>query len=130
MIASKKFNFLEQGQNIQIGYMDILMPTSDDGAITLNMYANYDDDNPINVGNPFFNTTISTASNYQGPGFPSDGAGSTKSNQRVYCPSRANYLTIEYTLSNAQMNGVEQENDVQIDMQVIWQRPAGRIQTL
>lgn len=129
-IISKKFNFLEQGQNIQIGYIDLLMPTSDDGAITLNMYVNYDDDDPINVGNQFFNTIIPTTANYSGTGKPSDGAGSTKSNQRVYCPSRGNYLTIEYTLSNAQMNGVEQENDVEIDMQVIWQRPAGRIQTL
>jgi hypothetical protein len=123
-IRSKKFNFIDQGQNIQIGYIDILMPTSEDGAITLKMYVDYDDDDPINVNDQFFNTVISTAAN------TSSGASSTKSNQRVFCPSRGNYLTIEYTFSNAQLNGNEQENDVQIDMQVIWQRPAGRIQTL
>ena len=129
-IVSKKFNFLEQGQNVQIGYIDILMDTSVNGAISMNMYVNYDDDDPINTGNSFFNTTISTAANYSGQGAPSSGVASTKSNQRVYCAGRGNYLTIEYTFSNAQMNGIEQENNVQIDMQVVWQRPGGRIGTL
>ncbi len=128
-IVSKKFNFIEQGQNVQIGYIDILMETVDDGAITMNMYANYDDDSPVNVGNSFFNTIISTSPNYTAPGTPSNGVTSSKSNQRVFCASRGNYLTIEYTFSNAQLNGIEQERTVQIDMQVVWQRPAGRIQT-
>lgn len=128
-IVSKKFNFLEQGQNIQIGYVDVLMTTIEDGAITMKMFVNYNDTQPINVGNSFFNTIISTNPNYSGPGFPSNGKASEKTNQRVFCASRGNYLTIEYTFSNAQMNGSEQERDVQIDMQVLWQRPAGRIQT-
>lgn len=128
-IVSKKFNFLEQGQNIQIGYVDVLMTTIEDGAITMNMFVNYNDTQPINVGNSFFNTIISTNPNYSGTGFPSNGEASEKTNQRVFCASRGNYLTIEYTFSNAQMNGSEQERDVQIDMQVLWQRPAGRIQT-
>jgi hypothetical protein len=128
-IISKKFNFIEQGQNVQIGYIDILMETVDDGAISMNMYANYDDDSPVNVNNSFFNTIISTAPNYIGQGAPSSGLTSSKSNQRVFCASRGNYLTIEYTFSNAQMNGIEQERTVQIDMQVVWHRPAGRIQT-
>ncbi len=129
-IVSKKFNFIEQGQNIQIGYIDILMNTIEGGAITMKMYVNYDDSTPVNVGNEFFNTTISTDANSSLQTAPSNGAASSKSNQRVFCACRGNYLTIEYTFSNAQMNGEEQENDVQIDMQVVWQRPAGRIQTL
>lgn len=123
-VVSKKFNFLEQGQNIQIGYIDILMETIEDGAITLKMYVDYDEDQPVNVGNAFFNTVISTDANTIA------GSGSTKSNQRVFCASRGNYLTVEYTFSNAQMAGVEQERNVQVDMQVLWQRPAGRIGTL
>lgn len=131
-IVSKKFNFLDDGQNIQMGYIDILMDTSEEGAISLNIYVDYDDTNPVNtlpfnsvastgLPDPFFNITIPTAaSSFQV-------ASSSKTNQRVFCPVRGNYLTIEYTFSNAQMNGNEQENDVQIDMQVIWQRPAGRI---
>ena len=131
-IVSKKFNFLDDGQNIQIGYIDILMPTSVAGAITLNIYVDYNDSEPSNsqpnnqdpdTGQPntFFNTVISTASHSSG------GANSSKTNQRVFCAVRGNYLTLEYTFSNAQLNGIEQTNDVQVDMQVIWQRAAGRI---
>ena len=131
-IVSKKFNFLDIGQNIQIGYIDILMNTSEDGAITLNIYIDYDDNSPsnqepnndvpaLNLPDEFFNITIPTSAPFLGV------ADSSKTNQRVYCSTRGNYLTIEYTLSNAQMAGVEQENDVQIDMQVIWRRAAGRI---
>lgn len=131
-IVSKKFNFLDEGQNIQVGYIDILMNTSDNGAISLNVYVDYNDNAPSNnlpnnrvpaTGLPdtFFNITIPTSAS----SFSS--ANSTKLNQRVFCPTRGNYITLEYTFSNAQMNSIEQENDVQIDMQVLWARPAGRI---
>lgn len=131
-IMSKKFNFLEQGQNIQIGYMDILMDTTVSGAITLNVEVDYNANSPANnlpnnsipaTSQPdeFFNITIPTSVSALGS------PNTTKANQRVFFPTRGNYITLEYTFSNAQMNGVEQENDVQIDMQIIWQRPGGRI---
>lgn len=131
-ITSKKFNFAEMGQNIQIGYLDLLMPTTDTGAITLNVYQNYDENEPTNTlpqnnieGNDdpdsFFNSTIPTSASALG--IPN----STKTWQRVFCATRAQFLTLEYTLSNAQMNGIEQENRVEIDAQVIWQRPGGRM---
>jgi hypothetical protein len=131
-IVSKKFNFMEQGQSIQIGYIDVLMPTTAEGAITLNVYQNYDENAPTNTlpennieGNDdpdvFFNSVIPTsASDLQT-------TNSTKTWQRVFCATRAQFLTLEYTLSNAQMNGVEQENRVEIDAQIIWQRPGGRM---
>lgn len=122
-IVSKKFNFLDQGQNIQIGYIDVLMDTDENGAISLNVYINYDDNDPSNtqLSDTFFNVTIPLSSS------PLGTTNSSKTNHRVFCPTRGNYLTLEYTLSNAQMNGEDQGSDVQIDMQVIWQRPAGRI---
>jgi hypothetical protein len=131
-ITSKKFNFLEQGQNIQIGYIDLLMNTTESGAMTLNVYIDYNDNSasnqlPNNIvpatgsTNPFFNTIIPTTT----AGL--DLTDSTKTNQRVFCPTRGNYLTLEYTLSNSQMVGIEQESDVQVDMQIIWMRQAGRV---
>lgn len=134
-IVSKKFNFLEQGQNIQIGYIDMLLDTTDSGAITLNVYVDYNDNSAINSlplnqdrdtgqPNPFFNTTISTVP------VTLPGGNSSKLNQRVFCPVRGNYLTLEYKLSNSQMNDSSQENNVEIGMQVIWLRPAGRIQSI
>ena len=48
-IVSKKFNFLDEGQNIQMGYLDILMVASEPsnpGAISLNVYLDYNDVEP------------------------------------------------------------------------------------
>lgn len=132
IIQSKKLNFAEQGQNIQIGYIDILMPTTSEGALTLNMYQNYDDNKPTNVlpdndingtqvPDTFFNSTIPTSASALGLN------DNSKTWQRVFCATRAQFLTLEYTFSNAQMAGVEQENDVQIDAQIIWSRLGGRL---
>ncbi len=137
-ILSKKFNFLDEGQSIQFGYLDILMAATErgePGAISLNVYLNYDGDsvsntrpqNEINdyspVSNPdtFFNSVIpTTQSNLSG-------IEGSKFWQRVYCPSSANFLTFEYVFSNAQMAGEEQTKQVQIDAQVLWIRKGGRM---
>jgi hypothetical protein len=137
-IVSKKFNFLDEGQSIQMGYLDILMNATEldePGAISLRVYLDYNDNeasnipplNEINdysvVSNPdtFFNSVIPTT--------PStlNGKGGSKFWQRVYCPTRANFLTLQYTFSNEQMAGEEQTKDVQIDAQVLWIRKAGRM---
>lgn len=137
-IVSKKFNFLDEGQNIQLGYIDILMVasgTSNPGAITLNIYLDYNDVSPSNIypqniinngaspGSPdtFFNSVIPTTTSSLNT------VGGTKFWQRVFCATRSNFLTIQYTFSNAQMAGIEQQQDVQIDAQVLWLRKAGRM---
>lgn len=134
-IRSKKFNFLDEGQNIQLGYLDILMLSTQAGAISLNVYLDYNDidvsntlpknivDDGLSPGIPdtFFNSIIPTSSstlnNVEG----------TKFWQRVFCATRANFLTLEYTFDNAQMVGQEQLLSVQIDAQVLWIRKAGRM---
>lgn len=137
-IVSKKFNFLDEGQSIQLGYLDILMDatsSSNPGAITLNVYLDYNDVEPSNTvpnndktpslpeatPDTFFNSTIPTTASSL------NGKGGTKFWQRVFCATRSNFLTLEYTFSNAQMAGVEQEQDVQIDAQVLYIRRAGRM---
>jgi hypothetical protein len=99
-----------------------LMNTSVAASITLNVYVDYDDDDAINKQpDSFFNDTIPTfATVFQNQA-------SSKVMQRVYCPTRGNFLTLQYTLSNEQMQNQSQENDVQIDSQVIWLRHAGRL---
>jgi len=138
MINSKKFNFLDEGQNIQLGYIDILMKstTSDEpGAISLNVYLDYNDNEasntvPMNdisdisgpaIPDTFFNAIIpTTAATYSN-------VGGTKFWQRVYCATRASFLTLQYTFSNSQMAGIEQTLDVQIDAQILWIRKGGRM---
>jgi hypothetical protein len=125
VIQSKKFNFLDDGENIQFGYLDILMPVTKTGAISLNVFLDYNDNESINTiaqnTDPFFNTIILTSQ-------PTlNNVGGSKFWQRVFCPTRGNFITLQYTLSNAQMAGNEQLQDVQIDAQVLWLRKAGRM---
>ncbi len=128
-IISKKFNFLEDGQNIQMGFIDVLLDKTERGAISLNVYQDYNNDSPVNkfpenelVGglgtDTFFNQVVPTTTVY--------GLNVSKNWQRVFCPVRGAFITIEWTLSNAQMIGDEQESDVQIDSQILWLRKAGR----
>jgi hypothetical protein len=136
-IKSKKFNFIDDGQNIQMGYLDILLAASN-GEISLNVYLDYDDsavsnkypENTIN-NNPFtktpdtfFNSVIPTSkpdlSQIEGSKFW----------QRVYCATRANFLTLEYTFSNLQMSNLQQKKGVQIDAQTLWLRKAGRMTSI
>lgn len=130
-IQSKKFNFVDEGQNIQMGYLDILTNTEKNGAFSLNIYADYNDQQSTNaypdnqnynlVPDTFFNTVIPTSQSSLNT------SGGTRLWQRVICPSRANFLTLEYTFSNAQMAGEEQELNVEISSQVLWIRRAGRL---
>lgn len=137
-VVSKKFNFLDEGQSIQLGYLDILMDATEPdqpGAISLNVYLDYNTVEPSNTlpnnriedssihGTPdtFFNSIIPTTT------ATLNTIGGTKFWQRVICPTRSNFLTLEYTFSNAQMAGEEQTKDVQIDAQVLWIRKAGRM---
>lgn len=137
-IKSKKFNFLDEGQNIQIGYLDILMEaseTANPGAISLKVYLDYNDSTTANTlpendlsngfGAPtpdqFFNATIPTTS------AALNNVGGTKFWQRVYCPTRSNFITLEYTFSNEQMSNNVFKTEVQIDAQILWIRKAGRM---
>ncbi len=135
-ITSKKFNFLDNGQSIQFGYFDILMNATDTGAISLNLFVDYQDDDAINttpqnditngvapiaIPDTFFNAIIPTSQS------SISGKSGSKFWQRVFCPTRGNFITLQFTFSNAQMAGEEVTKDVQIDSQVIWTRPAGRL---
>jgi hypothetical protein len=131
-IQSKKFNFMDDGQNIQLGYIDILLENTEDGEITLNVYTDYNMSEAVNTypqnandvtdqPDTFFNSVIPTHLD-----FPNENNSSTKNWQRIFCPTRAAFLTTEFTLSDAQMNGAPQESDVQIDAQIMWIRRAGK----
>ena len=118
-IVTKKFNFLDQGEQIQIGYIDTLFNTTSGGLVTLKLLEDY---NPITlnlpVGDAFFNFNIPTSSLD-----PSDG--STKTIHRSFAGVRGSFLTAAFTLSPEQMNGTEQAQDVQLSLLILWVRPAG-----
>lgn len=129
-VVSKKFNFLDQGESIQLGFIDILMDATEQdnpGAISLKVYLDYNENQATNIypqntfKDTFFNSVIPTCSSSL------NNIGGNKFWQRVYCPTRGNFITLEYTFNNSQMNGVEQEESVQIDAQILHIRKAGRL---
>lgn len=130
-VASKKFNFMDEGKQIQLGYLDILFdgtPVDPDfsSAITMNVYTDYNDGQASNrtpqnqPEDTFFNSIVDTSAN-------TGVNGGSKNWKRVFCPTNANFVTIEYTLNNEQMTNQCQETNVQIDAQVLWRRTGGRL---
>ncbi len=130
IIQSKKFNYMDEGQNIQLGYIDVLMPTTANGAISLYVLLNYNETDPVNISpqnqipatslaDTFFNSVVPTSS--------SENIVGSKYMQRVFCSARGNFITTIWTFSPAQMAGNESAEDVQIDAQVMWMRAAGRM---
>lgn len=127
-VVSKKFNFLDEGQNIQMGYIDALFNTTSEGAVSLYAYLDYNDTDPVNTKpqnivettqqeDGFFNVEVPTTEPVP--------RNSSKTWQRVFCPVRGSFITLEWTLSNAQMVSNAQESDVEIQAQVLWIRRAG-----
>lgn len=121
-IVGKKMDNMDTGQQVQVGHVDVLSAASAEGAITLKIYADYLNDPAMNNGNDtFFNVTMPTSA-------PSIGLqNQSKYWHRVYCNTRGNMMQLEWTMSDAQMVGIEQESEVQIDAQVIYTRLGGRL---
>lgn len=132
-IQSKKFNYMDQGKQFQLGYIDVLFDTAPkdsdeipDSFISLKIFNDYNDDTASNIQpenlteDTFFNSVVPTNS--------TDGVnGGNKNWKRVFCPTNSNFVTIEWTFNNEQMQNQCQESDVQIDAQVIWSRVGGRL---
>jgi hypothetical protein len=128
-IVSKKFNYADLGQKYQLGYVDVLIDADssvDNAMMTLNIYSNYNDDvatnqQPGQIYDPFFNTDIPLSVQEDAVD------GGSKNWNRVTCVTQSNFITLQYTFSNFQMQNDSVLSDVQIDAQVIWSRPAGRM---
>lgn len=120
------------------GYMDILMTATgqeNPGEIAMNVYLDYNDvetsntlpENSIANGSStptpdtFFNAIIPTTSSNL------NNKGGTKFWQRVYCSTRGNFVTIQFTFNNRQMATQPQELEVQIDAQTLYMKPAGNL---
>ncbi len=118
VVKTKKFNFLDEGKRIKIGFVDVLMSTTADGEITMEMLGDYSP-NILNkeTGDTFFNTTIPTTA-------VDVSDGSAKTMQRVFCNTRGTFLSIVFTLSNTQMNDSAASSNIRFDGLIIWARPA------
>lgn len=132
-ILTKKFNHIDEGKTTVFGYMDILTNKTSNGAFTMDVYVDYDESQAANqisqnvvVGNPsetdkFFNTVIPTSVTNVEP------SGTSKTWQRVFCNTRGRFITLRFLLSPEQMNGIEQESEIEIDAFVLWLRAGGTL---
>lgn len=130
-IVSKKFNFADLGENIQLGYIDLLCNNNKFGSFTAKLYVDYNNSQPANtfpqnissidgeLEDTFFNSEVPTFFGITAPKYIS------KSWRRIFCNVRGAFITIEYTFSDGQMLGC-QEIDIQIDAQILWIRKAGK----
>lgn len=128
-IQSKKFNYMDIGQQFQMGWVDILTSRTAQGAFAMKIYSDYNTTEATNtlpqnnVDDTFFNNVVPT--NVATDGY-AGGEGTTKLWNRVVCPTNSNFITIEYTFNNFQMQDDAQSSDVEIDAQIIYARPGGR----
>lgn len=130
-VKSKLFNFADEGESIQMGYIDVLMDTTydsgipsdpDNGACVLNIYVNYAT-TPITVTfappDSFFNQTLPTT-------HPNQVFGWRKAWQRLFCPVYANFIQLEWTYNDTQLLAEASDYSITIDGQILWIRKAGK----
>lgn len=120
-ITTRKFDRRKEGQKIQVGHVDTLFEDTSTGDVTLRVLVDYVP-TPVNTGSDsFFNVTVPTT------GSDLDVQGGTQYWIRSFCPTRGNFVQLDYTLSNAQMNSTDSGSNVVISAMVLWQRKAGRL---
>ena len=119
-ILSKKFNNLETGRKIQVGYIDALASTTDAGEVTCNIYAGYRNSTPVNdTGDTTFNRQVIT----QAPDF--DTEGQDKYWHRIFTNVQDSFVQFEFTFDTDQRVGAPYSEWVQFDAFIVWTREGG-----
>ena len=121
--VSKKFNLIDQGKSLQLGYLDFLTQTTDDGEIACDIYIDYQDDIPINDGSDtFFNVVFDTQSDPLSP------LAKTKDWHRFYCNTECQFFQYDLNLNERQMFTLPiTSSEVLIDSIIIWATASGRL---
>jgi len=123
-IKSKKFNMLDKGRKSQLGYLDILTETTSTGEISIPVYIDYNDSQPINPrdGDTHFNSAIPTTIQQ----FSTQ----NQSNEwhRFYCNVEASFFQYELTLDEPQLISKEiQESVFNLNAIIIWHEVGARL---
>ena len=120
-VRTKKFNFLEGGKAIGLGYIDFLVNKTSNGEFNIDIYADNNDSTPMNVDDTFFNTTVSTQP------YDSDIVGQNKLLHRFYSSMHVQFLQFELNLTGAQkINDEIHDSDIEIYSMTLWLDKTGR----
>lgn len=120
-VLTKKFSRMEQGEKIQVGYLDILAKRTAAGAFGVFVYTDYYEGQEANDnGDPFFNTVFSTAQS-------SSVGQKDKVFKRVTCPVNGDFVQVAFGFTDAQMAAGQDQNTVEIDALIVYERGSGRL---
>lgn len=120
-IVTKKFNKLDEGKKIRVGFIDALFTATVSGAVGVHAFWNYQD-TPSNDGtDTFFNVNVSTASQF------TDAAGVDRHFRRIYTNIQGDFIQFQFKMNDEQMASDAGESDLEIHALIIWQAVAGRL---
>jgi hypothetical protein len=121
-IRTKKFNFLEYGKSIEVGYIDFLVDQTTNGEFSVKMFADHNDTVQINSDDSFFNTIVLTQP------YDSDIVGQSKLLHRFFSRIGVQFLQFELNLSPTQkVNNQIHDSDITIYTITTWIDASGRL---
>jgi hypothetical protein len=121
-VRFKKFHFLKEGKSTELGYIDFLINQTDNGEFNVDIYADNNDTTPVNIGDSFFNTTVSTQF------YDSDLSGQERLMHRFFSRMHVQFLQFELNLTTAQkLDDQIHDSDIEIYAITLWASTSGRI---
>ena len=121
-VRTKKFNFLSSGTATEFGYIDFLTNKTNGGEFNVDIFADNNNNAPINVNDSFFNTTVSTAP------YSSDIVGQDKLLHRMFARMNVQFLQFELNLTAEQkVDTAKHDADIDIFALTLWATGSGRL---
>lgn len=129
-IITKRFNpFLDQGQKVRLGFVDLYVDRTTNGAFTVNVYIDEDATTPINsgVGNLATNT-VNTFPETTYAASPQTNMVQAKLWKRLYVEDISQLFQLQITLNDLQMETDNiVESDIVLHGMILWFSTSGRL---
>jgi len=121
-VRSKKFNLLEAGKSTEMGYLDFVINKTEFGEFNVDIYADNNNTEPMNMDDVFFNNTVSTQEN------DSDLPDQDKLIHRFFCRMHLQFMQFELNLTGAQkINQAIHDSDIELYALTLWVDKSGRV---
>lgn len=118
-ILSKKFNMIEDGKKVLLGYIDLLLESDPDAIFNLNLYLDYKSDSLARSN--FWSTNIQPDESII------DTPDQTKIFRKFWVGQIGNFVQFEITINDQNMPLQPPGMYFQLDSVVLYVRPSGRL---